>query len=72
MPFIPTANIDYLYLFSLYDLAEFDTELRVYNRINYKSVKSLAESINVSVSTVNRIFSNTDYSSFITIDKINK
>lgn len=70
--FRPTANIDYLYLLAFYDLAEYNEESRVFNIIHYPSVRVLAESLNISTSTVNRILSNPEYTEYMRIDKTTK
>ena len=70
--FRPTANIDYLYLLSFYDLADYNEESKVFDTIYYPSVRVLAESLNVSTATVNRILSNPEYNDFMRIDKPNK
>ena len=70
--FRPTANIDYLYLLAFYDLAEYNEESKVFNIIHYSSVRVLAESLNISTATVNRILSNPEYNEFMCIDKSNK
>ena len=70
--FRPTANIDYLYLLSFYDLAEYNEVSKVFDTIHYPSVRVLAESLNVSTATVNRILSNPEYTEFMRIDKSNK
>ena len=70
--FRPTANIDYLYLLAFYDLAEYNEESNVFDTIQYTSVRMLAESLNISTATVNRILSNPEYNEFIRIDKSNK
>ncbi len=72
LPFRPSANIDYLYLLAFYDLAEYNEESKVFDTIRYTSVRSLAESLSISTSTVNRLLSNTAYNEFIRVDKQNK
>lgn len=66
--FRPTANIDYLYLLAFYDLAEYNEDSRVFDTIHYPSVRVLAESLNVSPATVNRIFKNPAYNEFLAVD----
>lgn len=67
--FRPTANIDYLHLLAFYDLAEYNEESKVFDIIHYPSVRVLAESLNISTATVNRILSNPEYNEFMCIDK---
>lgn len=72
LPFNPSANVNYLYLFSLYDLAEYDADAKAFNTIKYVSLANLAELMGVSPSTVYRmtnINSKNDYLQFLTIDK---
>lgn len=38
LPYNPTAKINYLYLFALADLAEYNPTEKVYDTINYTSV----------------------------------
>ena len=70
--FRPTANIDYLYLLSFYDLAEYNEENKVFDTIKYNSVRTLAEKLKISTATVNRILNNQEYNEFMCIDKSNK
>lgn len=70
--FRPNANIDYIYLLSFYDIAEYNQIDKVYNIIQYSSVRSLAESLNISPATVNRILCNDEYKEFMSIDKQTK
>lgn len=70
--FIPEAKINYLHLFSLYDLAEYNSNQKAYNTINYKSLSNLAEMLPFSASTLNRILYNDEYRPFLTLDKKNK
>ena len=67
--FRPTANIDYLYLLSFYDLAEYNIESKVFDTIHYPSMRVLAESLKVSPKTVKRIFDNPAYAEFMSVDK---
>ena len=70
--FIPTANIDYLYLLAFYDLAEYNEDSKVFDTIHYQSVRVLAESLDVSQATVKRIFDNPAYADFMKVDKTTK
>ena len=42
LPYKPTAKINYLYLFALADLAEYNPTEKVYDTINYTSDEQLA------------------------------
>ena len=70
--FRPTANIDYLYLLAFYDLAEYNEETKVFDTIRYPSVRVLAESLNISSATVNRILDNPAYADFMSVNKATK
>lgn len=70
--FKPEANINYLYLFSLYDLADYNTASKAYDTIKYTSISKLAELLPFSTATLNRILSNDEYKHFLSIDKVNK
>ena len=70
--FKPEANINYLHLFSIYDLAEYNTNTKAFDTINYSSIPKLAEMLPFSASTLNRILTDDKYQDFISIDKENK
>lgn len=64
--FKPKANVNYLYLFYLYDLAEYNTITSAYDTIPYTSIPKLADLLPYSVSTLNRILTNDEYRYFVT------
>lgn len=66
------SNINYLHLFALYDLAEYNPNTKAYDTIIYTSISKLAELLPFSTSTLNRILSDNEYNSFLSIDKNNK
>ena len=70
--FLPSAKVDYLLLLSLYNLAQYNEETKTFTTIKYKSVKELSNNLNVSPATITRMFSNTDYTYFLQIDKHSK
>ena len=70
--FLPTAKIDYIFLFTLYDLADYDTETKTYSIITYKSLAELARLCSVSDKTLRRHLADTEYSPFLQWDKQNK
>lgn len=72
IPFDLSANINYLYLFSLYDIAEYNEKNNTFDTIHYKSIKQLAEMLNISASTMNKIIKDKEYNNFLSIDKENK
>lgn len=72
IPFIPKADIKYLYLFKLYSFAEFNKETKCYDTIHYKSNNTLAEMLDISLSTAKRLLNDTRYNDFFIVDKSNK
>ncbi len=72
IPFNITANINYLYLFSLYDIATYNEQTKTRDTIQYSSIYKLAESISLSTSTLKRVLVNTEYKDFFLWDKANK
>lgn len=72
IPFDMSKNINYNYLISLYDMAQYNTKSQRYDTINYTSIKALAETLNISHKTLNNILDNAEYNIFITVDKQNK
>ena len=72
IPFMPKAKVDYLLLFRLYDLAEYNKETKCYDTVYYKSVSALAELLEISPSTMKRVFASTEYSPFFERDKSTK
>lgn len=70
--FLPTANIDYVFLLTLYDLADYNTDTKTYSIITYKSLAELARLCSVSDKTLRRHLVDTEYSSFLQWDKQNK
>lgn len=66
--FEPTANVNYFHLLALYDLAEYTKENKAFDTIRYVSIKQLAADTGVSVSTMNRILSSSDYRKFFDVD----
>ena len=41
LPFDLSKNVNYNYIFSLYSIAEFDTETKRYNYIKFKTKKEI-------------------------------
>ena len=70
--FLPTANIDYVFLLTLYDLADYNTDTKTYSIITYKSLAELARLCSVSDKTLRRHLADTEYSPFLQWDKQNK
>ena len=71
----PSDKINYIYLFMLYGIAEYDKTKRRYERITFSSKKELAATIKsiygdcaFSYATLNRILNNPIYRKYFTID----
>lgn len=70
----PEAKINYLYLFQLYGIANYDKLSRTYNTITYNTKKELAEKLTatyeknaLSYTTLTRLLNNDDYKDYFTI-----
>lgn len=73
IPFLPLADINYYYLFSLYDLAQYRKELNAYDYLKIKSYNSLANEIGISESTTRRMLTQYDnYKNFFNYNKDTK
>ena len=70
--FKPDADVNYLHLFSLYDLADYNPATKAYDTINYTSIPKLAALLPYSNSTLNRLLINDEYKDFLSIDKDNR
>lgn len=70
--FKPDADVNYLHLFSLYDLADYNPITQAYDTITYTSISKLADLLPYSAATLNRLLSNKEYQHFLSIDKDNK
>lgn len=70
--FLPTANIDYILLLNLYDLADYNTDTKTYNTVKYKSLAGLAELLGISERTLRRHLENKEYEPFLEWNKKNK
>lgn len=69
IPFIENMKqIDLYLLFSLYDLAEFNPDKKVFNTVRYSSQSNLALQLGISLSQLKRIISNNAYSSYFQVD----
>lgn len=69
--FIPRANVNYLYLFRLAGIAEYDEENTTSFFIKFRSVKDLSDKSGIKQSTLRRILTNSQYNSFFIYDKNN-
>lgn len=72
LPFIPAAKVNYLYLFALSDLAEYNTTAQVFDTINYSSVKELSDRLNLSPSATTNLLKNENYAEYFSVDKKNR
>lgn len=72
IPFAPRAKVDYRIIISLYSIAEFNTETKCYDTVEYKSVSALAKSLDKSPSALNSILNNDEYKPFFSVDKAAK
>lgn len=66
--FLPTAKVDYIFLLNLYDLADYNTDTKTYNKITYKSLAELSRLCSVSEKTMRRHLTDTEYSPFLQWD----
>lgn len=69
------ANINYCFIFALYQLAERNQKERIDNIIKYNNQKELADRIkekcnySISNSTISRILNDTEYNNYFTVSK---
>lgn len=70
--FAPKAKVNYFFLFSLWEKAEFDMSRRVFDTIHYKSITGLAADLKIPISTLRRYLNNESYNDFFTLDKKNR
>ena len=68
LPFIPKAKVNYFYLFSLIDIAEYNKATKAFDTINYKSKEELAEKLNVSAGTISNLLKKDSYKDFFSVD----
>lgn len=80
IPYNAKANINYIYLLYLYSLAEYNKITKLFDTVNYNSIRDLQKQIKdkfgkdlaVSSSTLARLLKNTDYSNYIKVDQKHK
>ena len=68
IPFKLSAKVNYIYIFKLYSIANYNIKTKAYDTIQYKSIKKLAEALNIPYSTFNKIIKDTKYKDFFSID----
>ena len=71
-PFVPNAKVNYLFLFALWDRAEYNPHHRCYDTIRYSSITELANDLNFPVSTVRKYLSDERLKDFFSVDKEEK
>lgn len=72
LPYLPKANVNYIYILSLYRLAERYEDKGIKQDIDFYSFEELAERIEqkiISANTLRWIVKNDDYSSFLSFKK---
>ena len=74
IPYIPKADINYIYLLSLYKIMEEADDRGIKQDIGYSSIKELLSRINrdktiMSESTLRRLLKNKEYNDFFSIEK---
>lgn len=72
LPFFVLSEIDYITLLAFYEIAEFDENKKIYDRIRYTTQKSLAQILGVSAYAVSQVFNSGKYSRYLNIDRENK
>lgn len=75
----PKAEINYIYLFYLYSLAEYNTTRKCFDTVSYSSIRALEKLINdrfgkgsISVSAISRIMNDERYREYFGVDKEGK
>lgn len=68
-PYNPIAKVNYLYLFALSDIAEYNQTTRLYDTISYTSIEQLANSLSISPSATTALLKNQNYQDYFIVDK---
>lgn len=71
-PFVPDAKVNYLFLFALWDRAEYNPPRRCYDTVRYSSITELANELKFPVSTVRKYLNDERYKDFFSVDKKEK
>lgn len=66
------SKVNYIYILSIFSIAEYNTDTKRYDTVRYKSIDSLAKTIGVSKTTMNRILERYEYSAFFIVNKKEK
>lgn len=72
LPFVPGAKVNYLFLFALWDRAEYNPIRRRYDIIKYRTITELANDLKFPISTVRKYLNDERYKDFFSIDKKEK
>ncbi len=70
--FVPQAKVNYLFIFSLWEIAEFNISSHIYDIIHYDTIKKLATDLGIPITTLRRYLDDDKYNDFFTIDKKKK
>lgn len=70
--FKPKADVNYLHLLAIYNLAQYNPITKAFDTITYNSIAQLSLSLPFSTATLNRILANDEYKHFLSIDKKNR
>mgnify|MGYP005803632265 CR=1 FL=1 len=71
-PFVQDAKVNYLFLFALWDRAEYNLPRCCYDTVRYSSITELANDLKFPVSTVRKYLNDERYKDFFSIDKKEK
>lgn len=69
IPFNPEAKVNYLWLFSLYDIAKYTPATKAFDTICYPSAKRIAEEAGLTKYAVDTMIKKTAYSHFLSVQK---
>ena len=72
LPFDPNADVNYLHLFSLYDVATYRPEKKAFDTIKYQSIPKLSAECGLSQNILYSITKSQKYSHFFTFNSKEK
>lgn len=72
IPFVPEVDVNYIYLFKLYQNAVYNRETKCYDTIVYNTNNKLAEMLDLSESTIKRMLKDSRYNYFFTVNRKDK
>lgn len=82
IPYDEKSDINYIYLFYLYAIAEYNSENKLRNIIHYKNLQDIEQKINsifakngnscISKSTISRLLKDSKYNNYFSVDTKNK